>query len=153
LHKVPFFSGLQEYASILICAQLKHMMEPMAVIDHETGERQHIFLAGQQGAEFYVVLEGSVLISEGGGGSDTPKALGAAKAGDVFGELGVLLPPELRVPRMRSAYAEVSTSMASLSYFDLRALRMEEPGAPPIGAKATAQSTCTAPVSKGAAAD
>jgi hypothetical protein len=57
------------------------------------------------------------------------------------------------VPRMRSAYAEVSTSMASLSYFDLRALRMEEPGAPPIGAKATAQSTCTAPVSKGAAAD
>ena len=41
------------------------MRVPMSAIDPETGEREYIFQAGQQGAEFYIVLEGSVLVSEG----------------------------------------------------------------------------------------
>ena len=129
LAKVPFFASLNEWASILTCAKLKHMRVPMSAIDPETGEREYIFRAGQQGAEFYIVLEGSVLVSEGL--AKHTKELGAAKAGDCFGELAVLLPPELKVPRARSAHAEIATNLASLSYFDLRELRAEEPGTLP----------------------
>ena len=39
----------------------------------------------------------------------------------------MLLPPELKVPRARSAHTEIATNLASLSYYDLRELRAEEP--------------------------
>ena len=53
--------------------------------------------------------------------------IGALKDGDFFGELGVLLPPESKAKRQRSAYAEVETSIASLSYYDVMQLRHEDP--------------------------
>jgi hypothetical protein len=82
LAKVPFFASLNEWASILTCAKLKHMRVPMSAVDPETGEREYIFRAGQQGAEFYIVLEGSVLVSEGEPGSKGHAELGAAKVAE-----------------------------------------------------------------------
>ena len=58
------------------------MRVPMSAIDPETGEREYIFQAGQQGAEFYIVLEGSVLVSEGEPGSKGHAELGAAKVAE-----------------------------------------------------------------------
>ena len=50
--------------------------------------------------------------------------IGALMDGHFFGELGVLLPPRSKAKRQRSAYAEVETSLASLSYYDIMQLRL-----------------------------
>jgi hypothetical protein len=140
LSKVPFFATLDEYTCVVICARLKHQFVRRAELDLESGARPRIFEEGSFGLEFYIVLEGSVTLSrtkqvrQGAEQFRTVRSvaesvpLGVAKSGDCFGERAVLLPPELRVPRLRSAEPESDASLASLSYYDLRDLRAEEPG-------------------------
>lgn len=118
LHKVPFFTGLSNIACINICATMK--------IRHLLATPEDPEMIMEEGAdceEMYVVVEGSraVVLERDG------VKLGYLSTGDFFGELGALLPPEMKQQRRRTrtAYAVAEMQAGVLSYDDLMKLRRE----------------------------
>lgn len=118
LHKVPFFTGLSNVACITICASMKvkHLV-PRA------GDVEMIMEEGADCEEMFFVVVGSrtVLLERDG------KKLGTLSTGDFFGELGALLPPEMKLQRRRTrtAYAIGEAQIGILTYDDLLSLRRE----------------------------
>lgn len=118
LHKVPFFTGLSNLACIKICASMK--------VKHLVATPEDPEVVMEEGAdceEMYIVVEGSrsVLLER------NRLKLGYLSTGDFFGELGALLPPEMKQQRRRTrtAYAVAEMQAGVLSYDDLMTLRRE----------------------------
>jgi CRP-like cAMP-binding protein len=143
LHKIPFFQKLPELALMRICASLKHVTYSASVTDPETGSRTYIFKKGDIAHEMFIVISGTICITQDFESAalaerrkrappgailpdDDPIVLGSLRAGDFFGELAVLLPPESKSVRTRNSYAETEVCMAIMSYEDLRVLRQED---------------------------
>jgi CRP-like cAMP-binding protein len=129
LHKIPFFQMLPELALMRICASLKHVTYHPSVIDVDSGMRECIFAEGEIAHEMYVIVAGAVCTTQRTNESESDSnsiALGTLRSGDFFGELAVLLPPESKPVRTRTAYAKLETCMATMSYEDLRTLRQED---------------------------
>lgn len=119
LHKIPFLNpGLSNQASIRICAKMKNMS-----FNPPEGQREAVMQEGAAGEEMYVVIEGSrsVLVEADG------IQLGRLSAGDFFGELGALLPPEMADlrKRSRSAYAITMTQLGMITHDDLMRFRRD----------------------------
>jgi hypothetical protein len=126
LHQVPFCQGISELALITICSKLKHILARASQIQPESNppvRENYIFKEGEVGTQFYVVMSGSIIIEANGTEDSAPFQVGKLKSGGFFGELAVLIPPEFKPLRQRSAYAEVESTLALLSYEDLRSLR------------------------------
>jgi CRP-like cAMP-binding protein len=120
---------LPELTLMRICASLKHVTYHPSVIDVDSGMREYIFAEREIAHEMYVIVTGTVCITQRTDESESDSesiALGTLRSGDFFGELAVLLPPESKPVRTRTAYAELETSMATMSYEDLRILRQED---------------------------
>jgi hypothetical protein len=129
LHKVPFFAGLSNAATILICARLRPLyLKPIAVEDSITLEERAqldsdcvVMYEGSAAEDMFVIVEGvkTIVIERKGG------ILGTLSAGDFFGEMAALLPPSMAAQRVRrrSAYAVEETELGTLSYDDLLWLR------------------------------
>ena len=117
LHKIPFFMGLNNEASIHICAEMKCIsIHPLP-----GAEREVIMQEGADGEEMYIVIEGSQCVTLEASG----KQLGVLSIGDFFGELSALLPPtmvKLR-RRRRSAYATAATQLGMITHSDLMRFR------------------------------
>ena len=118
LHKIPFLSGLSNTASVTICAGLNviHLTPP-------SGQTEVVMKEGADCEEMYIVIEGnrSIILEREG------TQLGGLSTGDFFGELGALLPPEMKHQRRRtrSAYATGETQLGCLTYDDLLKLRRD----------------------------
>ena len=118
LHKVPFLTGLSNAACITICAGMKvrHLVP-------RTGDVEMIMEEGADCEEMFFVVVGSrsVVLERDG------TKLGTLSTGDFFGELGALLPPEMKLlrRRTRTAYAIADVQIGILSYDDLLSLRRE----------------------------
>lgn len=118
LHKVPFFTDLSNTACISICASLKthHVLV-------NPDQTEIIMEEGADCEEMYIVTEASrtVVLERGN------VRLGTLSTGDFFGELGALLPPEMKQQRRRtrSAYATGDAHLGILSYDALLNLRRE----------------------------
>eukprot|EP01051_Picozoa_sp_SAG22_P003475 SAG22_NODE_170_length_16713_cov_33.746298_7_plen_679_part_00 len=131
LHRVPFFQTLPDMSLIRICSRMKHSkVEVVAegALDSDgvvSDGREAIFTQGQMASDFYVVILGTVLMEVTAKSGETVH-IGTAEPGDSFGELGVLIPQSLHPKRRRSAHAVGVCELASLSYWDLRQLRVED---------------------------
>jgi hypothetical protein len=118
LHKIPFLMKMSNQATIRICAKMKNMLLTPA-----PGQSEIIMQEGAPSEEMYVIIEGSrsVLLEA------ASVQLGRLSAGDFFGELGALLPPEMSDLRLRrrSAFATSPTQLGMITYDDLMQFRRD----------------------------
>ena len=130
VHRVPFFTSLEWWDVVKVCMKLKplsHRQAPLGNDGFPTDENDWIMQQGVIEYEMYVVVDGVCLLTQDG------KELGRVRKYDFFGELAVLLGPEMMArgqgcpKRTRGAYAFTKCDLSFINVDDMLELKRNSP--------------------------
>eukprot|EP01047_Picozoa_sp_COSAG01_P059029 COSAG01_NODE_7034_length_3383_cov_4.056334_1_plen_772_part_00 len=125
LHKVPFFSSLDNKSEILVCSKLRIVnfqpYDRFSIVGKSAGTGRPITIEGQPGSDMFIILHGKVAAIE------QHKQVGVLTQHQFFGELAILKPPRINSfgqlhTRTHFAVGE-DAQLASLGFDDLQYLR------------------------------
>eukprot|EP01052_Picozoa_sp_SAG31_P014995 SAG31_NODE_950_length_10811_cov_4.497760_5_plen_735_part_00 len=128
-HRIPFFNGLDWWDTCKVCMRLKLISKKQARPEDDgiLPDEDLIMIQGAVEYEMYIVVDGVCMLTQDG------QELGRARKYDFFGELAVLLGPQLKkigqpVPkRTRGAYAFTRCELKFLNVDDILELCRESP--------------------------
>eukprot|EP01050_Picozoa_sp_SAG11_P002217 SAG11_NODE_108_length_16386_cov_20.828329_11_plen_462_part_00 len=129
-HRIPFFNNLAWWDVVKICNKLKLLLVNQAKVDPNTNTVQsedNIMTQGAIEYEMYIIVDGVCMLTK------DDVELGRVRKYDFFGELAVVLGPEVmrgggKGPRRtRTAYAFTKCDLVFLNVDDMLDLMKESP--------------------------